>query len=319
MLSFSCSTRALLIAAAILVDRVIGDPRSCPHPVQLLGWLISQFERSWNRGSARARLVKGFCLVTLVTITTAGISWALEQWLSQTYLGLVLLIWLMSTTLAVNSLCRHALQVYTPLVAKDLDRARHYTSYIVGRDTECLTASEIIRAVVETIAENTSDGITAPMFYLLLFGLPGAMTYKAINTLDSMLGYKDERFLYFGRAAAKLDDIANYLPARLSALLLIPVAKILNYDATSAWRYSWRDAKKHQSPNSGWLEAGFAGALGVQLGGLNYYQGVAEWRAPLGEPRQDLSPQHILDSLRLMQGLSYSFAVIGLIFLVVIK
>ncbi len=318
MISYSC-TKILLIAAAILVDRVIGDPEACPHPVQLLGWLISQLEQSWNRGSPHARLVKGICLVVLVTVTTAAISWKLEQWLSQTYLGLVLLVWLMSTTLAVNSLRRHALRVYKPLVANDLHTARHYTSYIVGRDTECLNASEIARAVVETVAENTADGITAPMFYLLLFGLPGAMTYKAINTLDSMLGYKNERFLYFGRAAAKLDDVANYLPARLSALLLIPVAWIMHYDAASAWRYLWRDAKEHQSPNSGWLEAGFAGALGVQLGGLNYYQGVAEWRAPLGEARQELSPQHILDSLRLMQGLSYAFAAIGLISLVVIK
>lgn len=308
-----------MIAAALLVDRLVGDPPAWPHPVQLLGWLISTLERSWNQGTARARRVKGVCLVALVVLLAGGLSRALEGWLCQTSLGIPLLIWLMSTTIAVHSLRRHALQVYTPLVAGDLPQARHFTSYIVGRDTAGLSEGGVVRAVVETVAENTSDGITAPLFYLLLFGLPGAMVYKAINTMDSMLGHKTERLLHFGWAAARLDDLANYLPARLSSLLLIVVAKVLGYDAASAWSYLWRDARKHQSPNSGWLEAGFAGALGIQLGGLNYYQGEAEWRAQMGEPRQSLSPLHIRQSLWLMQWLCYAFAILGLICLVVIR
>ncbi len=305
------------IVAALVVDGLIGDPQNLLHPVQLLGWCIQRLERAWNRGSAGARLGKGGLLVAIVVAGTAALSWLLTDWLQRTYWGLALLIWLMASTLALHSLRRHALQVYRPLLAGDLAQARHFTSHVVGRDTENLNASDITRAVVETVAENTADGITAPLFYLILFGLSGAMTYKAINTLDSMLGYRNERFLYFGRVAAKLDDLANYVPARLTALLLIPVATSLGYDASEAWHCLWRDAAQHPSPNSGWLEAAFAGALGVQLGGLNYYQGVAEWRATMGTARQELRPQHILDALRLLQGVSYVTAALGIICLVV--
>lgn len=310
--------KPLLIAAALLVDRLVGDPPSWPHPVQLFGWLITQLERRWNKGAGWSRRLKGICLVLFMVMLTGGLTWTLTHWLNQVAYGLPLLIWLMSTTLAVHSLRRHALQVHAPLCAGDLRQARRFTAQIVGRDTVNLGERELVRAVVETVAENTVDGITAPLFYLLLFGLPGGMVYKVINTMDSMLGHKNERLLHFGWAAARLDDLANYLPARLSAILLLPVAKLLGYDAALAWSSLRRDAHKHESPNSGWLEASFAGALGVQLGGLNYYQGEAEWRAQLGEPRNELSPGHILQSLQLMQWLCYLFALAGLVCWVVI-
>jgi cobalamin biosynthesis protein CobD len=206
-----------------------------------------------------------------------------------------------------------------PLLIGDLLQARHYTAYIVGRDTAELNQAEVVRAMVETVAENTSDGIIAPLFYLLLGGLPGAMLYKAINTLDSMLGHRNARLLHFGWAAGKLDDLANYLPARLSALLLPPLAATLGFDGGAAWRLARRDARKHPSPNSGWLEAAFAGALNVQLGGLNYYQGEPEWRALMGDARQPLSPQHIRQALQLMQWLCYSFALIGIVVIAVLE
>lgn len=312
MPSWIWTSRAGLIALALLLDRLVGDPPWLPHPVQLFGWLIARGERLLNHGSEHARRARGVLLVALLVTGVAAISELLSIWLARIPAGRLLLCWLMSTTLAVHSLRRHALQVHRPLIAGDLVKARHYTGHIVGRDTADLSEQEVVRAVVETVAENASDGVIAPLFYLLCFGLPGAMVYKLINTLDSMLGHKTPALLHFGWAAARLDDLANYLPARLAALLLVPVAWLLGADARLCWRCIRRDARKHASPNSGWLEAGFAGALQVQLGGLNYYQGVPDWHPYLGEPLQALTAQQIGRSLRLMQALSYSFALIGL-------
>lgn len=318
MPSWIWASRAGLVALALLLDRLVGDPPGLPHPVQLFGWLIAQGERRLNHGSARARRLWGIGLVTWLVTGAAAISCWLTGWLGRHQPGWLLLAWLMSATLAVHSLRRHALQVHAPLIAGDLRLARHYTGYIVGRDTADLSESEVVRAVVETVAESTSDGVIAPLFYLLCFGLPGAMVYKLINTLDSMLGHKTPELLQFGWAAARLDDLANYLPARLAALLLVPVAGWLGADAKLCWRCIRRDARKHASPNSGWLEAGFAGALQLQLGGWNYYQGVPDWHPHLGEPLQPLTPRQIGRAVQLMQALSYSFASIGLIVLVVI-
>jgi adenosylcobinamide-phosphate synthase len=181
---------------------------------------------------------------------------------------------------------------------------------VVGRDTQTLDEPEILRAVTETVAENCCDGVVAPLFYLALGGPPAALTYKAINTLDSMIGYKNERYFFFGKFAARLDDVANFIPARLTALLVAVAACCLRLRALDALRITWRDARLQPSPNSGYPEAAFAGALGIQLGGLNFYGGKASQKAPLGEMRRPLD-QHVFSEVRYLF-YATSFAMLAL-------
>lgn len=182
--------------------------------------------------------------------------------------------------------------------------ARIKVGQIVGRDTKHLDSPEVTRATVETIAENTVDGIISPLFFFALGGLPLAVVYRAANTLDSMIGYKNDRYLYFGRVAARVDDVLNYIPARLTGLLLIAVAAILGYDAKQAWAIMRRDAKKHPSPNGGYAEATVAGALGIRLGGHNRYFGKDTFREYMGDAGRELEPIHIKQTIRLMYGSS---------------
>jgi adenosylcobinamide-phosphate synthase len=206
------------------------------------------------------------------------------------------------STISIRSLDRAAREILGLLRRGDLATARRRLSLIVGRDTERLGAAEITRATVETVAESISDGVIAPLFYFLLGGAPLACAYRAVNTLDSMVGYRSERYRDFGMAAARLDDVANFLPARLTALLLVGSALLLGLDWRQAWRIAWRDGARHPSPNSGYTEAAVAGALGVQLGGLNYYQGQPSLRPRLGEPATALEPGHIAGAIRMLYG-----------------
>ncbi|MGP9767816.1 adenosylcobinamide-phosphate synthase CbiB [Halomonas sp. AOP13-D3-9] len=310
-----------LIVLAIVIDLVVGDPRSLPHPVVLIGRFISAFERLWNRGTAQQRRVSGFMLTIFVVGGVWSISWLLLILLAALHPGLALIaeLWLLSTTLAIKGLGDAARAVIKPLAQGDLPAARKALGMIVGRDTQTLGEAEITRGTVETVAENTVDGITAPLFFALIGGAPLALAYKAVNTLDSMVGYKNQRYADFGFASAKLDDVANWIPARVTALclwlagLLLDVSGVLNLRWKGALSSTCRDAPRHPSPNAGWPEAMVARLLGVQLGGTNVYQGVVSQRATLGEPLEVLQVTHITATVRLMHGAWILFMVLSVV------
>ncbi|MBI3300944.1 MAG: cobalamin biosynthesis protein CobD [Deltaproteobacteria bacterium] len=301
--------RATLLALACLVDAVIGDLPWLPHPIRLIGRTIEKGEGWLHRGpSAPAQnFFLGFGLVVGVVLSTYVLAslllqvlTALSWWLEQ---GAAVLLG--SLCLARRSLKEHAQAVFHPLYAGDLTMARAMLARIVSRETADLPEAEIVRGTLESVAENSSDGVIAPLLYLALGGVPLALAYKAVNTLDSMLGYHTERYEYFGKAAARLDDLVNLVPARLTALALVGGAWIcssfgLTYDGAAAWRIAWRDGHKHASPNAGYPEAALAGALGVQLGGPSRYFGAMVEKPKLGAARQPLNLAHIPQSLVLL-------------------
>ncbi|MGI6436052.1 MAG: adenosylcobinamide-phosphate synthase CbiB [Syntrophomonadaceae bacterium] len=293
-----------IILAALILDLLVGDPRWLPHPVIGIGLLIRKGEaavRSLARSPGALKL-GGSLMVLLIVAGTYLITWLIitlaNLW--HPYAGIGVSVVLMSQTLAVNSLYQHAWAVLRPLRQGHLQEARKALGMIVGRDTDNLDESELVRGVVETVSENTVDGITAPLFYGFLGGPPLAMAYKAINTLDSMVGYKNQRYQDLGWAGARLDDLANYIPARLTGLLYLPLAPFTFGGLSGVVQAIRRDAPRHPSPNSGIPEAAVAGALGVQLGGLNYYEGVASQRAVMGLPLRPLESGHIEQSLLIM-------------------
>ncbi|EHJ92118.1 adenosylcobinamide-phosphate synthase CbiB [Vreelandella boliviensis] len=311
----------VLIILAIAIDLIVGDPRSWPHPVVLIGRLISAFERLWNRGTPRQRRVSGFLLTIIVVCGVGGISWLALALLERLHPGLALIaeLWLLSTTLAIKGLGDAARAVVEPLTKGDLPAARKALGMIVGRDTQNLDEADITRGTVETVAENTVDGITAPLFFALIGGAPLALAYKAVNTLDSMVGYKNERYADFGYASAKLDDVVNWAPARLTALclwlagLLLCASGVLTLRWQGALRGTCRDAPHHPSPNAGWSEAMVARLLGVQLGGTNFYQGVASHQATLGKPLEPLRVAHISATVSLMHGAWMLFMLLSVV------
>jgi adenosylcobinamide-phosphate synthase len=282
--------------AAVAVDALTGDPRWLLHPVVLMGRAVRRLEALLRQSRMPLRAGGVVLAVTLVG-GSFGLTWGLIRVLGliHPWLALAAQVWLFSTCLAARSLAEHAIAVYRPLVAGDVREARRKLSWIVGRDTERLDVPEITRGAVETVAESTCDGVIAPLFWGIIGGAPLAMAYKAANTLDSMVGHEDERYLHFGWASARLDDVLNLIPARLSALLLAVVACSWRALATAV-----RDARKHPSPNSGWPEAAVAGALGARLGGTNYYDGEPEQRAFMGAPLRPLAAGDILKATRWM-------------------
>lgn len=263
-------------AAAYALDWCVGDPEWLPHPVRLIGWSIDASEQALRRhGSGkRFELVAG----ALVAVGVPALSMLCVHGLLRRLhdmrpaLGSCAELWLASTCLSTRNLLDEAAKVICALENEDLQQARIQLARIVGRDTNDLCEGEICRALVETLAESLSDGIVAPLFYLAIGGAPLAMAYKAINTLDSMIGHKNEQYLYFGRTAARMDDVANYIPARISALLLCLSAEFIPQASASRAQKIWlRDGSKHASPNAGQVEAAMAGLLGVRLGGTNHY------------------------------------------------
>lgn len=298
-----------LVLAAVVLDLAIGDPRRLPHPVVGMGAVIARLERAWNHGSPRARRRRGALMTALVVAGSALLAWGTIVLLANLHpwLGWLAEGWLLASCLAIRGLRDAALSVAAPLARGDLPAARRALSLIVGRDTEGLDEGEVTRGAVETVAENTVDGITAPLLFALLGGAPLAVAYKAVNTLDSMVGYRSERYRDFGRASARLDDAANWLPARLTALTLwlgacclAPGGQALH--TRSALAATRREAPRHPSPNSGWPEAMVANLLGVQLGGTNRYRGEVSERARLGTSREPLRQAHIGAAIRLMHG-----------------
>lgn len=309
-----------LVLLAMLLDLCFGDPEGWPHPVIVIGRMIAWLEQRWNHGRARRRYWLGVCL----TLTVVGGIWALSTGvlyvLSQIHpwLALIAELLLLATTFAAHGLAKAGMAVYRPLIAGDLDGARCALGQIVGRDTERLNEVELTRGAVESVAENSVDGITAPLFWALIGGAPLALAYKAVNTLDSMVGYRNARFSDFGCASARLDDVVNWLPARLTALSLWLSSWLLPHMRRSgALAGTWRQArayarKRHASPNAGWPEAMVANLLGVRLGGVNHYQGVASPSAELGRDTTPLRAEHIRRAIWLMHGGWVAFLVLML-------
>ncbi|WP_431027174.1 adenosylcobinamide-phosphate synthase CbiB [Lysinibacillus sp. LZ02] len=295
----------------IIVDRLFGDPKKWTHPVIWIGRLIAFLEKHWNKGNARK--YKGFCAV-VVTVLTTGFVVGGIVWLSYTVhwaFGIAIEVILISLALAQKSLEEAAMLVYRALEQQDFKEAREKLGWIVGRDTEHLDESEIVRGVVETVSENTSDGVTAPLFYALLFGATGAWVYKAINTLDSMIAYKNERYNDFGFVAAKLDDVANFIPSRITGFLLLIGTKAVAQKPFTYRFAQWiGDARKHPSPNSGYLEAATAVQLGIRLGGENVYGGKKSFRAYMGQLVFEMNRSHIVQSIQQMYVVTLYFLVV---------
>lgn len=293
-----------LIAFVIgfLLDLLVGDPPRLPHPVQAVGWIISKLEKRWNKG--KHRRIKGAGLVLIVIALTVTVFGLIEAaaYLLHPALGIIVESIMTCQALAVKSLKDAGLRVYDRLQGGTLEEARYAVSMIVGRDTERLDEKGVIKAAVETIAENTSDGVIAPMLYLAVGGPVLGFAYKEINTMDSMIGYKNERFWLFGRAAARLDDAANFLPARICAALMIAAALLggRSYDAKRAYRIFRRDRGKHASPNSAQTEAVCAGALGVRLAGDASYFGKVVRKDFLGDAVREIEAEDILRTNRLL-------------------
>ena len=290
---------------AFFIDAVMGDPRSKLHPVVLIGNLIAGIEGMLysKEDSDRKKLVLGGILVVLVLLFTFAVVngiMNLVKMLDNIYVVTLIEAFFLSFTISPKSLAAAGKELYGYLVADDLDNARYKVGWIVGRDTEELTPGEVSRATIETIAENTVDGIIAPLFYFAIGGVPLAFLYRAVNTMDSMVGYKNDRYIYFGRVAARADDVLGYFPARITGLLFVVSAFILGYDGKKAWKILRRDASKHPSPNGGWAEATVAGALHIRLGGFNSYFGKVHFREYMGDPIEEIGFDHIMKTIRLM-------------------
>jgi adenosylcobinamide-phosphate synthase len=307
-------TRAQPIAAACLLDWIAGDPEWFPHPVRWMGRSTQLAESLLRRPgqSANDELVAGAALtVGLVGASYLGTAKTIEiAYRIGTVTGMATEILLGWTCVASRNLVDESLAVIRALQQEDLVLARQRLSRIVGRDTQSLDETEIHRAVIETLAESACDGIVAPLSYMAIGGVPMAMAYKAVNTLDSMIGHADQRYFYFGKVAARLDDVANYLPSRLTALALATTA---GTSATSALRIWWRDGGKHKSPNAGQPESAMAGALQVRLGGENTYAGERIATPLLGAEFERPMLHHATRALRLVAAVSLFSAVVAML------
>jgi adenosylcobinamide-phosphate synthase len=297
----------IAITMAYFIDKLVGDPPHWPHPVRWIGWLISFFEKALNHGKSKrlkgvAMLLFVLLIVFLIVMVFVVISYRIHP-----IAGIIVESMIIATTIAQKSLKEASLDVYGPLEIGDLAGARKKLSYIVGRDTETLNEGEIARGAIETVAENTSDGVTAPLFWALIGGAPLAMVYRATNTCDSMVGYVNERYKDFGWASAKWDDVMNWIPSRVTGILMLIGTKPIKMEYRRAWMILFRDAKKHPSPNSGWGEAAVAAILGIQLGGINYYKGILSNRAKMGEPLHPIQADHILLANRILDKTVFLF------------
>jgi len=292
-----------------LLDEVVGDPPSWPHPVRAMGGVIDRLDRA-RRGvhAPLALRVLGVLLALGLPTLAGGFAWAILRlcgpwgWVAEILLG----AWM----LAGRSLREAVRPVALALASGDLDRARREVALVVGRDTAHLDEADVARAGLETVAESLCDGVLAPLFWFALGGLPALWAFKAVSTLDSMVGHREAPYTHFGWASARLDDVLNLVPARLSVLFI----------ALAAWsggalRLAWRDGAKTASPNAGWCEAAFAGALGIQLGGLNFYDGVAHEGPRLGDPGPDLDGPLLLRGLALERRVNLLALLVGAAFL----
>lgn len=299
----------IALAAGYLLDLLIGDPRWLYHPVCLIGNLITLLEKGIRKifpKTEKGELFGGFLEIILVCLISLGVPCAVLSTLYR-YMplaGLVLETFWCYQLLATKSLKDESMKVYDRLKNGTIEEARYAVSMIVGRDTSELTEEGVTKAAVETVAENSSDGVIAPMLYMALGGAPLMFLYKGINTMDSMLGYKNDRYLYFGRCAAKLDDLANYIPARISGWLMVAAAFLTGMDGKNAAKIYKRDRRNHASPNSAQTEAAVAGALRVQLAGNAYYFGKLYEKPTIGDKLREVEPEDIRRANRLLYGAS---------------
>ena len=303
--------RILLIAAALMFDLLFGDPYWLYHPVRMIGTAISGITKQMkkicrrDRGvHAKREIAAGGVLAFVVIIGTYGITAGILYAAARIHevFGIVLAVFWAYQILAAKCLKTETDKVWTDLMHGDLKKARISISYLVGRDTGSLSEEEVAKACVETIAENTTDGVIAPLFYLFIGGVPLGMAYKAVNTLDSMVGYRNEEFEYLGKISAKIDDIANYIPARLAAWAMLAVGVCLRFDWKNAWKTYLADRKAHLSPNCGQTESVAAGALRVQLGGTHDYFGKSVVKPAIGQALERCSYEKIKDVQKLMVG-----------------
>ena len=294
----------LALPAAFILDMIFGDPHSRLHPICLIGNLIAMLDSALNKEnvSRNKKIVRG----ALTAVTVIVISTALPLIIEITCFNIN--IWLFFAAesamdyfvIAAKSLKKESMLVCSAMEAGDTEGARHAVSMIVGRDTKVLDREGIIKAAVETVAENSSDGVIAPILYTALCGAAGGFFYKAVNTMDSMLGYVNDRYEAFGKAAARLDDVMNYIPSRLSALFIIAAAKFTGLNAAGAWKIFRRDRMKHASPNSAQTESACAGALDVRLAGNAWYGGVLHEKPYIGDNIRSIEPEDIRRACRLM-------------------
>jgi adenosylcobinamide-phosphate synthase len=308
----------IAVVLGFCIDLVVGDPPFLFHPVRAIGWLITSLEKGirkvldipqqkYNKVSHKKMLLGGGLLTLLVISITFGLTYALIWGFTQIHegLGFGLKVLLSYQILATKSLKVESMKVYDALIKEGLEEARYELSWIVGRDTQQLDEEGVVKATVETVAENTSDGIIAPLLFLMIGGPVLGMTYKAINTMDSMIGYQNERYLYFGRVAAKLDDVVNFIPARLCAYIMMGASFLLGYDAKKAYQIYQRDKYNHKSPNSAHTEAVCAGALGICLAGDAYYFGKKVSKPTIGDALRKVEKEDIQRANRLMYMTSF--------------
>ena len=293
------------VLGGFVLDALFGDPAWLPHPVVYMGKAISKLEKFLRprlpktpQGELLGGAIVAFCLPVGTFLLTGLVCWGAAR--LHPLLGLAVQMFWCGQALAARGLVQESTNVYKELKKPDLPGARKAVSRIVGRDTAELTAEGVTKAAVETVAENASDGVIAPLLYMLIGGAPLALTYKAINTMDSMLGYKNEKYLYFGRVPAKLDDVANYIPSRLAGLLWVAAAAFTHNDAKGAWKIWRRDRRRHASPNSAQTESACAGALGVQLAGPAYYFGQYYPKLTIGDALRPIEPEDILRANQMM-------------------
>lgn len=310
-MNFLCDPGIFFLA--ITVDFIWGDPSWLPHPVIYIGKMISWLENVLM-ATVSNRRVGGIILLLLTTFMTGSVTWGVLKLAAYLHplFGYVAAIIIASTTVAARSLHKESSRVAAALISGDIGTARLKLSYIVGRDTENLEETEIWRALVETVAENSSDGIIAPLFWLATGGPVAAMKYKAVSTLDSMVGYKNDRYIEFGWASARMDDLLNFIPARLTGILMILSAPMAGLSCAGSYKTFMRDRHNHPSPNSGHPEAAAAGALGVRLGGPASYNGISSWKEYIGNPDSELDEQAYRGMIRLMYISTIMMAILSL-------
>ena len=297
---------------AYVLDLIFGDPQNVVHPVQVIGKIISAGEKVLLR--KKYKFLAGAVLNIFTVSITYTSMYLISKSVKISVFFMIIEIYLMYTIFSINSLAREGNRVYRILKEGDIEKARKDLSYLVSRDTETMDEKMIIRSTMETISENTVDGIVAPMFYMFLGGLPLSMAYKAINTLDSMVGYKNEKYIDFGKFSAKLDDVANFIPARITGIFIILASMILGYNGKEAWKIFFRDRKNHSSPNSAHSEASVAGALGVQFGGRVSYFGKEVDKPTIGDKKKEFEIEDIKKNIKIMYAASFlSLVVFSLI------
>nr|WP_253201581.1 adenosylcobinamide-phosphate synthase CbiB [Clostridium sp. DSM 17811] len=305
------------LIAAILLDLLIGDPYWFKHPVIYIGKLIRVLDKLGRKLCKTNKQIKifGGVIVVIVAFSSFLVPFIILR-ISKEFFWVynILNIILLWTTIATRCLHTEGIKVYDALVKNDIDDARVKLSYIVGRDTKDLSVDEIVRADVETIAENTADGVIAPILYAILGGAPLAMMYKGINTMDSMLGYMNEKYKYIGFFPAKTDDVFNYVPARLTGFLICLAAPIVRGNILDSIKVMIRDRKNHKSPNCAYPEGAVAGAMRVQLGGTNVYFGEKMYKPTIGNRIKDLGREHIVDTIKLMYGSLFYITLICVIY-----